>query len=111
MKKRLAKKIKKEEIRKILSLHWQRLLTDEEARDKIEKEMVNAAQLGKLPPSIKALIKTKIWNIVEETIQRNKESNGRYIKRIKLFSIEELTEDLSRDKENMEIHAGAERGK
>lgn len=111
MKKRLVKKMRKEEIKIILSLHWQRLITDDETFNRIEKEMFDAAQMKKLSPNIQTLVKTKVRNTIEEIVQKNKESNGRYIhKRMKLFNIEELAEDLATNQENIENYANAKKG-
>mgnify|MGYP001582450458 FL=1 len=101
LKKRLRKKLKKEEIIKTLSLHWQRKINNEKAFELIEAELIDYKNLEALPNKIKERIKTRLRNAIEEMLQKNLELNSRYIKRVKLFSIEELMEDAANENENL----------
>lgn len=101
MKKRLRKKLEKEEIRKILSLHWQRKINNEQAFELIAAELIDHKNLKTLPDGIKEKVKTRLRNAVEKILQNNLELNSRYLKRVKLFSIEELMEDAANENENL----------
>lgn len=101
MKKRLRKKLRKEEIIKTLSLHWQRKINNKQAFELIAAELIDHKNLEALSNKIKERIKTRLRNAVEEMLQKNLELNSRYIKRVKLFSIEELMEDAVNENENL----------